>query len=209
MSIARYVQLLVVSSLLAVISTAHCPASPILLAQFTLSVAAPEFGSAPPTVDFGFRAYQPGPFPTPVYFTWQEPYQVSDVGMTFLAPTEVVEGVNDARTSTSAEYSLDIGPANFATWVLNQPSTCDHACLEVLVPDIAAHTIMSVERIIDQLIITPQGNRHFLQGKQRIRLWGEPIPEPTAVAMLPTAVGCFALVTARNRRTRTLQAHVL
>lgn len=208
MSNTRNLQLFVASSLLAAFFVAPCRAAPMLLAQFTLRVGGPGGGSPPATVDFGYRAYQPGPFPTPIYFTWREPYQVSDVGATFLAPTAIIEGANAALRSATAEYSLDIAPAHFATWTLNQPDSCStRACLEVFVPDIAAHKVTSVERIIDQLIITPEGDHYSLTAAQRIRLWGEPIPEPSTVALLVTAVG-IALVTARNRRIRTLQAHM-
>jgi hypothetical protein len=62
--------------------------------------------------------------------------------------------------------------------------------------ELSIYTITSVERIIDELVITrTQGEFYVLKAAQRIQIWGEPIPQPSAAAL-----ALFALLIKTNFR---------
>jgi hypothetical protein len=150
------------------LATTACLATPILLVEFRHNEIAVERSIAlPTTVPFDFDAYDPTLSLS--YLGWLEEYGPTDVGMTFLAPTEIVEGANLAIASPTSKYLLETGPANFSSE------------RSFYLP---SHTVTSVERIVDQLTITrTQGDLYFLEAAQRIQIWGVPIPEPNTIAL--------------------------
>jgi hypothetical protein len=113
-------------------------------------------------------------------FHWQDEYGPGDVGMTFIASAEIVNGANRAIATLDTRYLLQTGPANFSTATNLFAPHCEfNDCVRVLVAnfDLPAHTITSVERIIDELNLTRgQGDFYLLEAAQRIRFWGEPVP---------------------------------
>ena len=132
-------------------------------------------GSSPPsTVRFGVRIYDPRMLVT--FVNWEEQYRPSDVGKTFVAPPEVVQGANQATMFADSEYILETGPS--------LTGGRDYS--------IPGHFITSVERIIDQLVISQPspGGFYTLSAKQRIRFWGVPVPEPSTWALL--AIGLIS-----------------
>ena len=55
------------------------------------------------------------------------------------------------------------------------------------------HNVTIVERIIDRIeMVPPQGDFFVFRGTQRIRFWGEPIPEPTTSILLMISVLALA-----------------
>jgi hypothetical protein len=163
-----------------------------LLVEFTHKISTLESGNPlPTTVPFTVSA---GERTIGNLFYWQDEYGPGDVGMTFNAPTEVVEGATLAISFPTARYSLDTGPANFSTETSFHPAFCQiNDCVHVLVPDVASHAVTSVERVIDQLQITRgQGDFYRLEAAQRIRFWGEPIPEPQTIVLLAAGIGWIA-----------------
>jgi hypothetical protein len=154
-------------------------AQPSLLWEFSDTITAVEFGDPLPTrVDFDFDAYDPN-FSLS-YVDWRDDYNPSDVGMTFIAPTDVIQGANRAIASPTSKYLLETGPANFSSE------------RSFYLP---GYRVTSVERDVDELVITrTQGDLYFLEAAQTIRFWGEPIPEPASMAMLVVAIECLALV---------------
>jgi hypothetical protein len=185
---------------LLVLAPAASDAAPILLVEFTHKVSAVEGGEPlPATVPFDFDAYEPFPL---VYFSFRGEYGANDVGMTYIAPPEVVIGANQAFASPSATYLLETGPANFSSSRHLSPSSCQtHECLVVFVDDVTDYLVTSVERAIDQLTLTrTQGNLYILDGAQRVRFWGERIPEPNALALLVASIGCCSRIRIAGRR---------
>jgi hypothetical protein len=150
--------------------------APIPLLEFTHGVLAVESAEPlPATAPFRFVANEQGQFPP--YFSWEEEYGPSDTGMTFVAPQEVAAGANSAIRSPTANYFFETGPANFSDPLMLNSGT-------IFVDDVTLYTVTLVERIIDRLIITrTQGDFYFLEAAQRIRFWGEPVPEPSGLAL--------------------------
>jgi hypothetical protein len=179
-------------------------AEPILLVEFTHRVITAE-GSIPPLGTVPFRFVASEQFPP--FVSWRDEYGPSDVGMTFSAPSEVVEGANSAFASPIAEYFLETGPANFSTSVrlpsVAGPSAClpiAPECLRTFVPDVRDYSVTSVERIVDELMITPIGGELYtLRATQRIQVFGVRIPEPGSIVLLIAALACFAVVRGTKR----------
>ena len=163
-----------------------------LLVEFTHKITALESGNPlPATVPFAAAANE-----TTVgnLFHWQDDYGPGDVGMTFNAPPEVVDGASLALSFPTARYLLDTGPANLSTETSFHPAFCQiDDCVHVRVPSVASHVVTSVERVIDQLQITRgQGDTYLLEAAQRIRFWGQPIPEPQTIVVLAAGIGGIA-----------------
>jgi hypothetical protein len=159
-------------------------AAPILLVEFSDSVTTAELGNpSPATVPFDFDAYDP--ILSLTYADWRQEYGPSDVGMTFSAPAEIVTGVNQAISSPTSKYLLETGPANFSS---ERPFY------------LPAHTVTTVERIIDRLeILPPAGDFYVLNAAQRVRIWGSPIPEANTISLLLIGVGQFMMIAFRRR----------
>jgi hypothetical protein len=177
---------LLLSSILAICVAAPIHAAPMLLVEFSHSVNAVETEDPlPAAVPFGIYA---GEESQPPYFIWREEYPSSAIGTTFLAPAQVVEGANQAIASATTGYLLETGPANFS-------SGGSHFLM--------GNTVTSVERIIDQLVITrTQGDFYVLEAAQRIRFWGVPIPEANAiVSFIVGFTQCTLIAIRRQRRT--------
>jgi hypothetical protein len=119
--------------------------------------------TAPETVLFRFAIYTPRANGTMTHVDWEERYAPNDVGMTFVASPAIVEGTNQAVATTQSKYLFQTGPSIDGGIDLGIPR---------------AHIVTSVERIIDQLVISQPtlGGNYVLAAKQRIRIWGEPIP---------------------------------
>jgi hypothetical protein len=159
-------------------------AAPMLLKQFDHSASGPELGNPlPPTIPFDFDVYNPNLSTS--YVEWLQNYGPSDVGKTFLAPVEVVQGANQAIASLGTKYLLETGPANFSSeFSFN----------------LSGHIVTSVERTINQLIITPIDNSFYgLQAAQTIQIWGVPIPEASTIALFGIGLAFFTALTTRLR----------
>jgi hypothetical protein len=185
------------SAILVVCVAAPIQGAPKLLVEFTHKIADIEFGDPlPTTVPFDFDAGDPILLLT--FVDWRQNYGSNDVGMTFIAPAAVIDGADRAIASPETYYLLETGPANFATpRTLAAPNCLPNDCGGTLVPvfDLPMYNVTAVERIIDQLVITrTQGEFYFLEAAQRIRFWGERIPEPGTKILLVTGIGYCALL---------------
>jgi hypothetical protein len=59
--------------------------------------------------------------------------------------------------------------------------------------------ITSIERIIEKLTLTPiDQSRYIVDAAQRIRIWGEPIPEPETFGLLLVAIALYAVMALRG-----------
>jgi hypothetical protein len=166
---------------------AHSHAAPKLLVEFMHSASPFELGiPTPTTIPFEILA---GP-----RLRWREQYGPGDVGKTFFAPEEVVEGANLAVSVPNTAYLMETGPANFNSGpTVKRPlSEClPNDCVRLFVGqlDLTDYRVTSVERIVDQLVITPLGNEFYtLSATQRIHFFGELIPEPGTLALLLAAL---------------------
>ena len=168
-------------------SPAH--AAPVLLVQFAYDTGDFNIGPLPTEVPFGFWAEE-GIGPTN-YVGWVEEYTVNDVGMSFFAPPEMLTGGTAALMSPSAEYWLGNG-GNLSTEgrLIDLPSGtgfCNgYACTTVFVPDVSQYVVTAMERTIDKLVLTLiVPDRYYgLEAAHTIRLYGERVPEPSAVALV-------------------------
>jgi hypothetical protein len=143
-------------------------AAPIVIKELSYSDGGTQFSSVPTSLPFDFRIYEPNIFPTPVYVSWIQNYSPADVGMSFFAPPDVVAGASTARSSPTALALLEIvGSGAFHSTELWQPSFP------------AGYYITAIERVVDNLVITPvHESRYTVEFAQRVRIWGEPVPEP-------------------------------
>jgi hypothetical protein len=161
---------LFISTVLAVTFAAPTRSAPIFLKELSQSDGGTQFATTPTSLPFSFYINEPNVFPTPVYASWTQNYSPADVGMSFLAPADVVAGATAARSSATALAYLEV---NGGVFNLSQPWSSGFPL---------NHRITSIERIVDQLVITPiHETRYTVQFAQRVRIWGEPIPEPRSL----------------------------
>jgi hypothetical protein len=183
---------LLLSIFAALFQSTDSQAAPILLVEFSHQSGGVQNGSSPAAVPFQFRGYEPNVFPTPVYFAWAAEYAMTDAGKSFSAPTELVQGATAALHSPTGIFDLQSGAVSFSQRRLNEVpwgvDVCEganHTC--VFVDDPTRHFVTAIERIIDDLVITPvTQNSYHVEGAQTVRLWGEPIPEPNTIAIIGT-----------------------
>jgi hypothetical protein len=58
----------------------------------------------------------------------------------------------------------------------------------------SGYNITAVERVVDDLVITPiHETRYTVQFAQRVRIWGEPIPEPSTIVLFLMASAYCAI----------------
>jgi hypothetical protein len=111
--------------------------------------------------------------------------------MSFFASPEIVAGANAARNSTTAIYSLKTGGQFFSggedsRWNDGLPSD---------------YFITAVERVIDKLVLTRiDQSRYTVDAAQRIRVWGDVVPEPNTAALLIIAMMYYGLFAPASRR---------
>jgi hypothetical protein len=155
----------------------------------------PRFGGVSPAPvrdwEFGLSASL-APDGIPPLFVWFDVYGIDDVGKTFAAPEQVIEGAAQALASASTTYRMHTAgfsepsaPGRLMDW---EAIPCN-PCAEIFVPDPTAYRVTAVERIIDQLIVENTGfGTWVVGGKQTVRFRGEPVPEapgfPLAVSAL-------------------------
>jgi hypothetical protein len=161
---------------------------------------------------FQFRAYEENIFPTPVYFAWEGNYSVADVGDSFFAPPDVVNGATAALRSPTAIFDLQSGAFGFSQrrlnevpWGVENCSGPNHTC--VFVDDPSDYFVTSIERTIDMLAITAAStSTYHIQGAQTIRLFGEHIPEPrTAALVILAASSCIVIRSGFRKPTRSIE----
>jgi hypothetical protein len=177
----------VLTVVLTVSFAAPTRSAPIVLKQLSQTDGGTQFATTPTSLPFGFFINEPNVFPTPVYASWTQNYSPADVGISFFAPADVVAGATAARSSATALAYLEV---NGGVFNLSQPWSSGFPL---------NHKITAIERIVDQLVITPiHETRYTVQFAQRVRIWGEPIPEPgTIILILVGSINC-----AMGRRTR-------
>lgn len=139
----------------------HAEAVPVLLTSYSYGSSGPLGINPPATIPFFFNAWVQNPGGSVGYADWPGEYTPSDAGMIFTAPSDVVAGVRQAALSATAFYSLRTG---FAT---GSPS--QHLSFP-------GHTITSIERKIDKLIISNFLGNYGYEAAQTISFFGEPIP---------------------------------
>jgi hypothetical protein len=169
--------------------------APIVLEELSATEAGQLFTALPISVPFDFRIYEPNVFPTPVYFTWFENYSAADIGKSFLAPQNVVDGAIAAFPSPTALYVLQTGGPFFT-----EPFRWTFVGLPL------GYQITAIERVIDEIVLTPiSEDRYFVNAAQTIRIWGEPIPEPGTISFSLIAWSYVALIhrTAGRRRPKS------
>jgi hypothetical protein len=188
-------------------------AEPIPLLEMKWQILANEGdGPVPATATFSFGAGDGFGFN---YLGWVADYGPSDVGKSFWAPMDVIDGANIALTdSRGALYTLVNGPANHATFsnsdFLSQEPSTERPCpgrsdrcvgSAVYVDDLESYRVTAVERQIDYLSLTraPFGDWIF-DGSQSIRYWGTLIPEPGSAVLLSMAIAHLCLSFRQRRR---------
>jgi hypothetical protein len=197
----------VISIIVTVCSSQWAAAAPEPLIEFRYAVTNAEGGSVPSTSPFRFLVEEElPPQPTLTYVNWLGNYAPSDAGSSFFAPADVVAGANTAFDVSAARYSMRMGMTNYGSPATlsempngTNPSLCSgYACKNQLVSNLAAYQVTAVERVIDQLTITPGGNGYVLRAGQTIRYWGEVVPEPSSTSLLLVYVA--AILPLRFRR---------
>jgi hypothetical protein len=170
--------------------TAHpVHAAPIPLVEFTHVGFAFRVGPAPSSVPFVFGASDS----PPDYLKWEDSYSPSDIGRKFSAPPDVVSGATDAIHSLTTRYASTMAEISTETYE-PFPIACGRCNVFVPVANWLAYTVTSVERIVDNLVITDiQGIQYTVQGTHRIQIWGVPLPEPTAIVHMLVLLGLGCL----------------
>jgi hypothetical protein len=170
----QHLQHVIVSLVLLLVPRSAVLAVPILIQEVSDMVGTSERASPPPSsVPFGITIYQELPNSTLTLLEWMDNYGPTDVGKTFVAPTSVVQQANLAIGAPNIKYFLETGPANF--------SPGRNFAI------VGSYVVTSVERTIDQLVITPPplgGELYSFQGQQTVRFWGVRIPEPITIVQV-------------------------
>lgn len=118
------------------------------------------------------------PNSAPQLFDWTTYHTAEDVGQSFFAPPEVVQGAQNLLYQWRAVYSIQnpFSPDQYD--VLHNPPygqdyPCDQAasfaCLTFLAPDLRDYYVTAIERTIDELTIKPAS----LTAEQTITYWGD------------------------------------
>jgi hypothetical protein len=192
---------------LSVLSSAMCvQAQPISLVEFTYEKVPIFGGVSPPPVrdwEFGFSASL-SPDGVPPLFVWFDVYGTDDVGKTFPATAEIVEGAAQALASSSAVYGMStagLADPSALGRLMDWIATPCNPCAVTFVADPTNYRVTAVERVIDQLIVENTGfGTWIVGGKQTVRFSGEPIPEPSTIALWLTGVA-FWMPSQIRRRT--------
>jgi hypothetical protein len=158
-------------------------AAPIIVKDLSYAQGGTQFSAVPTSVPFDFRIYEPMSG-APTYVNWREHYSEADVGKSFFAPPEIIADATAALSSTSAVWEVLVNGSQFnfhgGLWSFGFPPN---------------HYLTAIERIIDNLVITPiHETRYTLQFAHRIRVWAEPIPEPTAAMLALLALVTIVVV---------------
>lgn len=152
-----------------------------------------ELGPVPATVEFRFIATAGNEIN---YLRWIAEHGPSDVGNSFWAPADVVDGANAALKSSDARYTFMNGIGNYMADVpipIDQAPTSEPPCptagdrcfgVAIYVDDIERHTVTSVERVLNYLDLTGPTGNFVVTASQSIRYWGTIVPEPSAVMLL-------------------------
>jgi hypothetical protein len=114
-----------------------------------------------------------------VYASWLEDYSPADQGRSFFAPADVIAGATSAQNSMTALVVLTVDDGSLHStptpWRFTVP---------------AGHYITAIERVVDKFVIMPIDDfRYSLLFTQRVRIWTEPIPEPSAGMLALLAIG--------------------
>jgi hypothetical protein len=150
-------------------------AAPILLREFTHTWSAFRAGPTPAAVPFRFSASSN----PSTHFIWDGNYAPSDVGITVTAPLDVLAGANEAIHSSTAGFQFAIAEISFQSYGPVPPFAY-----------FPSHTLTSVERIIDRLVITGFQNVNYtVEATQRIQFLGVPVPEPSTVTLVLLTLG--------------------
>ena len=184
---SRILRNFLVTAVLTVFIAARVSAAPIPLLEMKWQQGDFENGSAPPSVEFVFFAAG--------YAGWTSELGPADVGKSFWAPMDVVEGVNTALNDADAGYGLGNGPGNFVgnfSLPLEQEPTSNPPCplpgqcfgIAIYVDDIQSQRVTAVERVINYLELTDFFGNWTISASQSIRYWGEPVPEPNSAAIV-------------------------
>ena len=171
-------------------------AEPIPLLEITYQSVSFEIGALPQTVPFAFDV-----FGSHEFLYWQTEHSPQDVGLSFPAPIEVIEGANAAFAATRREPLGNPSAVGYALWNGTNPfgpifldvhvGPTTGEIHSIFVSDVASYTVTAIERVINDFILTDvePGGHYVMQASQTIRYWGVPVPEPSSVA-----IALFALL---------------
>jgi hypothetical protein len=135
------------------------------------------------------------------YFDWEETYGVEDVGTSDWADATILAGASEALAKRDdVVYLLGNVPGEVATFDLfdqqgNQlgppnlpchPELTGSLCLTFHVTDMLAYNLVALERIVQEMTITPTLpplGPWVINAVQTIRYWGEPVPESSTLLL--------------------------
>jgi hypothetical protein len=200
--------ILLVVSLAFFVFTSHADfsqAAPILLAEWTRDQAPRlRVGEPPPTtLKYDFFLATSGP--EPIGGVWVQDIAASDVGMTFSAPPEIVEMVNDGLVSDQSILGGHVGPEGefhntIANWLVWPDGAMGITYIQQ-VPQLPDYNLTQITRTVNGFVVQPVGpgtDTFRFGGSQTIRLYGALVPEPTT--LLLGAVNCLLIALAVSRR---------
>jgi hypothetical protein len=200
---------ILVAAVLVIVTAARVSAAPIPLLEMKWQQVDNENGPVPAAVEFNFAG---GDTINLSYsFVWIAEHGLSDVGVSFWAPSDVVEGANTALSDPDAGYELVNGPFNpsgtFNLYDDAQDPSSEPPCPQPVqcagvafyVDDFPSYTVTAVERVINYLVLTEtepyeppfQFGEWLLESSQTIRYWG--VPEPGSVVLLSLGVAYLSL----------------
>jgi hypothetical protein len=204
-------------ALLTVVRAAPAAATTVPLVEFNWQQTDFENGPLPDTVAFSYMGFKQTPTSGQLLLDWTSQHGAADIGMSFWAAPEIVANAVAALAVPNVDYILTNGPANFigplnlfgADGIPSGPTGgCgpNQFCTNRFVPDFENYTVISLERVIDYLVLTEvqpadppfEAGSYTLAASQTIRYWGIRVPESTSGVLL--LVGFHGLMVTFARR---------
>jgi hypothetical protein len=119
----------------------------------------------------------------PDTFIWNATHSLSDVGVSYFAPPEIIAGAQKVLNVAKGYYQIGNSGQNTGLEIVTSPpylNPCPTwACQVVLVPDLRDYYITAIERVVESMSFEHRENGHVARVDHTVRYWGElkpPLP---------------------------------
>lgn len=216
MSTIRVTHPALLCAIFAIFASIPIQAAPILLAELSYQVTRTDLDMVP---DMMFPSNFPFVMTTfdPIVASsalWESHHSVADVGERFIASSDKVQEFDRIGLAPTTYLAMHIGAKPGPAGLLQEivpPTGSDNdqtrGTFFVPLTNIGEFRITGLERTIVSLTVTPVDDNHYLlRAGQTVRIFGEFVPEPSAIGLSSLFAVQLALLRIR-RFVDTIDGH--